>query len=168
MKRLCAVLVIVTASALAQTTSDGTVQALLLEVRQLRQALEKSTLVVPKIQMTLQRMQTQQESVNRAAKELEEVRVRLAKTDAEGVNLASELKSLEFEIGREQDASRRAVLENQVKRLKTIMEQPRTVDSQLRAREGELSGRLRLEQVKLEEMNDKLNALERMLDPQPK
>lgn len=168
MKRLFAVFAILTASALAQTPPDGTLQALLLEVRQLRQALETSTLVVPKIQLTLLRMQTQQESVNRAAKELEDLRVRIARSDSERADLASELKSIEFEVGREQEASRKAILQNQLKQLKAAMEQPRTGDSQLRATEAELSGRLRIEQAKLDEINGKLNVLDRMLDAQPK
>lgn len=114
--------------------------------------------------MTLQRIQTQQESVNRASKELEEVRVRLARADGERTDLASQLKFVEAEVGREQDASRKAALQNQLRQLKVATEQPRAGDSQLRANEAELSGRLRVEQSKLDEMSEKLNALERILD----
>ena len=165
MKRLFAVFAIVAASALAQTPPDGALQALLLEVRQLRQALETSTLVVPKIQLTLLRMQTQQESVNRATKELDDLRVRIARSDSERADL---LKSIDFEVGQEQEASRKATLQNQLKQFKAAMEQPRTGDFQLRATEAELSGRLRIEQAKLDEINGKLNVLDRMLDAQPK
>ena len=85
MIRLLAVSLFATLSlpdALAQTSSDGTIQALLAEVRQLRLALERSAVVAPRIQITLHRMQIQQNSVFRASRELENVRDLLAKSAA--------------------------------------------------------------------------------------
>ena len=69
-------------------TSDSAIQALLDEVRQLRLAVERSAVMAPKIQMTLQRMQLQQDSVSRASRQLEDLHGLLAKSAAEEADLA--------------------------------------------------------------------------------
>lgn len=173
MKRLLAVLVFATfplPSALAQSSSGGTIQTLLAEVRLLRLALERSAVVAPKIQLTLQRMQLQQDSVSRASRELEEVRNQMAKSAAEEASVSTQIREVEASAAREQDAGRRKALETEVKGMKSLMEQQGIGHSQLRARENELAGRLRTEQVKLSELSDhRLNTLERMLEAsQPK
>jgi chromosome segregation ATPase len=151
-------------STMAQAPPDGTIQALLAEVRQLRLALEKSTSVVPRIQLALQRIQTQQNSVQRAAQQLDGLRDRLAASASHQAAQASRLKAIEAEVGREQDLLRRTALENELKQLKMVNDQPQEEELQLRTREVELSGRLRAEQAKLDELNESLAALERMLD----
>ena len=109
-------------SALAQTSTDGTLQALLAEVRQLRLALERSAVVAPKIQMTLQRLQLQQEAVTRASRDLEVVRNQLSGATREERDLTSHLKILEASLVSEQDASKRKALEEETKRVKLGLE----------------------------------------------
>src|SRR6266436_6451363 len=58
----------------------ATIQALLTEVRQLRFALERSTSVVPRIQLAFQRFQLQQDRVDRLSKQLQESHQRTAAT----------------------------------------------------------------------------------------
>ena len=64
-------------------------------------------------------------------------------------------------------------MEDEVKLTKSRLEektdQQKMNDAQQRARESELAGRLQTEQAKLNELNDRLDTLERMLEPpQPK
>ena len=64
-------------------------------------------------------------------------------------------------------------MEDEVKSTKSRLEektdQQKMNDAQQRARESELAGRLQTEQAKLNELNDRLDTLERMLEPpQPK
>ncbi len=151
----------------AQSASETTVQALLTEVRQLRQALEKSAVVAPRIQVTLQRMQLQQEAVARATQSLARARDRLVKATDESVGIANETKALQATAARELDSARRTGIENQVKGMQTFTEQQRIMDLQLRATESELAGVLRTEQGKLDELTERLNALERSLEIQP-
>jgi chromosome segregation ATPase len=150
--------------AMAQAPPDDTIQALLAEVRQLRIALEKSTSVVPRIQLALQRVQTQQDSVQRAAQQLDGLRDRLAASASRQAERASRRKAIEAEIGREQDPVRRAALESELKQMNLMKDQPQEEDLQLRTREVELSGHLRAEQAKLDELSERLTALEHMLD----
>ena len=157
----------VVTSALAQTSSDGTIQALLAEVRQLRITLERSAVVAPKIQVTLQRMQIQQDSVSRVSRELEDLRGDLSKLTAEETRLSGQIKEVELNAAREQDPGRRRELETDVNAMKSLVEQNRIRDAQLRARESEIAGRVQTEQAKLDELNHRLSILERMLEPSP-
>lgn len=149
----------------AQTSSEGTIQALLAEVRQLRLVLERSAVITPRIQVTLQRMQLQQDSVSRASRELEDVRGHLAKSAAEEAGVSVQIKDAELSAAREQDPVRRKQLETDVIAMKSLIEQQRIRDSQLRARENEMTGRLQTEQARLDELNNRLNTLEQMLEP---
>ena len=170
MNRVIAVLAVSFAGlpvTMAQAPPDSTIQALLAEVRLLRLTLEKSTLVVPRINLALQRVQTQQDSVQRAAQQLDGLRERLAAAAGHQAENASRLKALESELGREQDPVRRANLENELKHLKMLNDQLQQEELQLRAREVELAGRSRSEQAKLDELTEKLGALEHMLDGPP-
>ena len=170
MNRVIAVLAVSFAGlpvTMAQAPPDSTIQALLAEVRLLRLTLEKSTLVVPRINLALQRVQTQQDSVQRAAQHLDGLRERLAAAAGHQAENASRLKALESELGREQDPVRRANLENELKHLKMLNDQLQQEELQLRAREVELAGRSRSEQAKLDELTEKLGALEHMLDGPP-
>lgn len=148
----------------AQPSSDATLQALLSEVRLLRQALEKSAILAPRIQLTLQRMQLQQASVVKASHDLAQLRERLAKAANEESGFAAEAKALQAMAAKENDAARRSVLENRVKAMQGAMEQQRMLDSQLRATESDLAGVLRVEQGRWDELQARLDALERSLE----
>src|SRR5207245_10870136 len=88
-------------------TSDSAIQALLDEVRQLRLAVERSAVMAPKIQMTLQRMQLQQDSVSRASRQLEDLREQLAKSAAEEAGVALYLSDVQAGAAMEQDTGHR-------------------------------------------------------------
>ena len=115
----------------------------------------------------LKRMQVQQEAVARAAENLVHAQERLAKAAEESAAIAEQAKALQTAAAREPDATRRTALENQAKAMEATVEQRRTGDLQLHATESELAGVLRGEQRKLDEIDDRLNALERALDNLP-
>jgi chromosome segregation ATPase len=161
------ILAAATGAAFAQQTPDNTISALLSEVRQLRLALERSAVVAPKIQVTLQRMQLQQDAVSRVSRQLEDVRDQIAKSATEEANLASHVKGVEEQVAQEQDPARRKQMENELKHLRTLREkteQKGINEAQQRARESELAGRLQTEQARLNELNDRLSTLERQLE----
>jgi hypothetical protein len=160
-----------TSLALAETNSDATIQALLVEVKQLRLALERSAVVAPKIQVTLQRIQLQQEQVSRMSRQSEDLRDRLAQTALDNTRVAAEIKQADARLTQEPDAARRKVLEEEIRaatnRLEMEREQRAIHEASQRARESDLSDRLRTEQAKLDELNERLNALERLLESPP-
>ena len=105
-------------TARAQNSSDATIQALLAEVRQLRLALERSALVTPKIQVALQRIQIQNDTVARLSREAEESRTITVKVTDEQAELTAELPRAEAMVAEEKDPVKKKDFEEQVRRMK--------------------------------------------------
>ena len=149
-------------------TSDAsaeraTLQALLTEVRQLRFALERSTSVVPRIQLAFQRLQLQQDRVDRLSDQLQESRTHTAGTMDRKAHLVTALQQYENRISQEQDPTRRKGLESEMKGFTAELEQQTLHEQQEQAQELQLSGQLQTEQAKLNELSDQVNELDKKL-----
>lgn len=153
----------------AETTpgDQQVLQALLSEVRQLRLTLQRANLSVFRAQIMIERLRMQQERVDRLARQLEENQNELTGSALSQSQLTERGKELESQIKSEQDAGRRAQLEAQSKELTYIMEQQTERETQLRARQGQLATQLQAERTKLDEIDSRLEALERELEQQP-
>src|SRR5207302_7870751 len=107
---------------------------------------------------TLQRIQLQQEQVSRVSRQLEDLRDHMSQAALDNGRLAAELKQAEARLPQELDPTRRRVLEDQIRaetnRLEVEREQQTVQQAAQRARETELSGRLRTEEAKLDELNE--------------
>jgi hypothetical protein len=142
-------------------------QALLAEVRQLRLALERSALLTPKIQLTMQRLQLQDQRVARLSAPLDTVRHEIARQAAVPQRVAQQIAAIEQQLSTESDTARRKDLERQRAELRAVTS-TQAVDAQLLARESELASSLRTERATLDELSEKLAGMERLLDvPQP-
>jgi septal ring factor EnvC (AmiA/AmiB activator) len=151
----------------AQTPNQdtATIEALLSEVRQLRRTVEKMLSVGPRMQVILQRAQLQEQKVSRLSQQLDEVRKQIAEETAHQSAMAERLANLDQDISAETDARRHGELEEARKELK--MAAGRGPDQRLGARESELANSLATEQAVLNELNEKLDALERQLEASP-
>lgn len=141
----------------------ATIQALLAEVRQLRIALERSTIVLPRLQLAFQRLQAQQDRVDRLSRELRDVRNHIANQAAEGEHAASVKKQLEEMIDQTQDPNRRKQIEAQIRSIAMDRERATAQEQQARLQEGELASQLQSEQAKLAELSEQAAALEKKL-----
>jgi chromosome segregation ATPase len=150
-------------SSVSTKTEDSTLSALLNEVRLLRLALERSAVLLPRMQMNIQRLQYQQERVDRLARELDEFRRKEAASVAEDVRLAAAVKTAESELAQESDARRKRDMEAKISETKAQLEQGQLTHQQQRAREVELSSQLDSERIKLTELSESLRAIEQML-----
>src|ERR1700755_132375 len=79
----------------AQQADAPTIQTLIQEVRQLRLAIEKSSTIAPRVQITLARFQTQQGIVERLEHELRGIQGAVAAQSATRTRLATELDRLD-------------------------------------------------------------------------
>ena len=156
------------APAAAQTANadNATLQALLDEVRQLRMTLEKTVTVGPRMQLLMQRTQLQDARVARISQQLDEVRKQIAAEAAQQTVANEQLAQVDQEISAETDAARRALLEDM--RTHWKMAVGHGPDQQLRARESELANSLQGEQATLNDLNGRLDALERQLETPPR
>jgi septal ring factor EnvC (AmiA/AmiB activator) len=153
-----------TAAAAAQSANPdaATMQEILSEVRQLRRTLEKTISLGPRMQILLQRAQFQEQKASRISQQLDDVRKLIAEQTARQTAANDRLAKIEQDISAESDAARRAQLEDMRAGLKMVA--GNGPDQQLRARESELSNSLETEQAALNDLNEKLDALERQLE----
>src|SRR5260370_37993872 len=133
--------------AAAQTTSPDTaaLQALLSEVRQLRLALERSASIGPKMQLTLQRVQMQEQKLHRVSLELNAVRKEINGLAGPSKRAGAQIPILEQALVSESNPAQRKELEIQLAAVKVVA--GRQVDTQLLAHESELASSLPFKQA---------------------
>jgi uncharacterized protein YlxW (UPF0749 family) len=144
----------------------ATIQALLVEVHQLRLALERSTSVVPRLQIALQRLQAQQDRVDRLSKDLRDVRGSLADHAAGKERIAGAIKQLQNQDADALDPAHKKQFEEMSTALNAQMGEASSREQHDRAQEIDLSNQFQAEQAKLNDLSDQLNALEKKLDQQ--
>jgi len=153
-------------SATAQTTEPErqTLHALLVEVQQLRAAIERSTLLGTRTQIAMQRIQMQEARTTRLSQELDRVRREITDLDRVKTETAAHLRAMEAELSQATDPNGRLRLEEEVKRIKMRLEQLAAQEPQTRAREADLANQVQSEQSRLTELQDRVSAMERALD----
>jgi len=155
-----------TNSAAQAVQSDQTLQALLIEVHELRVALQRSNLNTYHAQITIERMKLQQQRVDRLQAQLGEARNRLAGARKTLSDISSSLKGAEMGIAGETTAAGRAERERYIQSLKVELEELTQKEQQEQGYETQLNAQLQLEQAKLNDLNERLDALQRELETQ--
>jgi len=152
--------------AAAQTSGAErqTLQSLLVEVHQLRLALERSTLLGTRTQIALQRIQMQQSVTAQLSQELETSRRQLEKLQEAQPQVAQRITELEDRLPQISDTLARKEAEGQIKGAKLALERIAATEQQQRAREAALQQQIHAEQSRLNELHDRVNEMERALD----
>jgi DNA repair exonuclease SbcCD ATPase subunit len=156
--------IVFAAQAQTQAPAAPTLEKLLVEVHQLRLALERSTQIAPRIQIAVERLKLQQEKVARTAQQLDELRREVDRGRLEQPKIQQRLQAIENETNQAADPAQRRHLEEAMKDFKLEAEQREKSLQQMQAREGELTGQLQTEQNRLTELNDRLDQIERALN----
>jgi DNA repair exonuclease SbcCD ATPase subunit len=163
---LCLLLLFLTSeTALAQATSasrptsEQSLQELVREVRQLRTTLQRINTAMYKGHVMLERLKLQQEQVARITRELTDARENLSEIRAHQTRLNDLVTKTEsgVEAGVKHPG--------ELAQLKTELEMLKDREPRLAAREMRLANDLELERARLNELNDRLNALELELTP---
>ena len=153
----------------AETTANTAVlQELVSEVRQLRQALERSTATSTRMQVLLQRLQLQNQRLNQATSRLESARDRITQLLSDQANAASAVRLIPERIAKEPDSTRKRELENQLEGTKALLERLGQTEAQLRGQETEADAALHKERTAWEELGNQLTLLEQSLTPIPR
>jgi len=150
-----------------QTTSGDsqTLQSLLSEVRLLRQDLRTTTVATQRSQILIYRLQGQEAAVGRASQRLDEGREKLARTQDEWKHVAAEVKQQEdFVSNTENPPTQRKALENRLPELKTRLESLESEEQQHQSREIDAEQQLRAEEVRLSDLRDRLDRLDKALE----
>jgi septal ring factor EnvC (AmiA/AmiB activator) len=157
----------ISASAQQPGPSDAQIlQQLVTELRQLRLAIERTNSVNSRLQITLQRIQFQQNQVNRVSGQLESIRNEITKSETEQSMASNNLADLESRIEQEQNPNTQKTLQGEHAYMKAFAEQKARVVQDERTREAELTSSLQAEQGKLSELQTQLDSLEKLIEPQ--
>jgi len=117
-----------------------------------------------KAQILLNRLQLQEGAVARASEHLNEVRGRLADTQRRRSDIAGVLKRQEESLdGTEISPADRKQIQNEISRLKTVLENIASEEQQRQVAETEAEEQLRTEQAKLGGLEDRVDRLEKDL-----
>jgi len=148
----------------AQQTPADPVAALLVEVRELRIAMERLASATPRMQLLTSRLTIQEERANRASRDLEGVRSELENIRTEIQALRMQAKMVEDSLPREAEPRQREELERQKHMLATRLETLAAREQFLRNREAEAIGIVGQEQARWQELSSRLDELERALE----
>lgn len=146
-------------------TDTQTLQALLREVRELRQDLRTSSIASERAQILLSRMQAQQQSVNNAQRELDRARSQL--NDAENRRKSFDRQIAYYSSQDNEDSTpdpaKRQMLEENLKRLRALAQDAETQHDSAQTSEMSAKQQLQLEQSKLDALQSELDQIDRAL-----
>jgi len=150
-----------------QTASGDsqTLQALLLEVRQLRQDLQTTTVAAQRAQILLYRLQGEEAAVARASQRFEEAREKVTVIQDQREHVATNIKEYEdFISNTENPSAKRKELEDRLPQFKTRLESLKSEEQQRQTREIEAEQQLRAEEARLSDLRDQLDRLDKALE----
>ncbi len=150
--------------AFGQTATDSqTLQALLAEVRQLRQELRATAITAQRSQILLHRLQVQELVVARASQRLDDARAKLAEVQASHKTTAAQIQQYNDVKEHIENPTAKKQFEDAIVQLQAKLEAQASEEQQRQAREIEADEQLRVEQGKLTALQDQLDQLDREL-----
>ncbi len=169
MKRLSflALIPLLVSTAFAQTNPNDpdTLKALLTEVRQLRQDLRTTTVAAQRAQILVYRAQAQESVVRRMQERVDDNRSKLGQIQSEQRNRAASIKQIEEKKSRSDTPEiEQKQLEDLLSQIKSRFDSDANKEQETQAKLVEAEEQLRLEQAKLNGLQDQLDRLEKVLE----
>jgi uncharacterized protein YeeX (DUF496 family) len=154
------------------TSDTQTLQALLSEVRALRQDLRVSLNRTQTLQILLVRFQMQEGVIARASDRLNDARQKLVDTHVHQKELAAEVKRNEDAVDNAENSQQQAELQERLKPMKSELEIVGNMAQQQQTAEIQAEQQLRDQQDKLSALENQLDALTRNMsisaEPSPR
>jgi predicted nucleic acid-binding Zn-ribbon protein len=164
--RYLALLVMLSLPAFAQKAEadQAVLQKLLVEVQQLRAAIERSTLLGARTQLALTRLQMQEAAATRASQQLNDVRQQGFDIVHRREQDASRLKDWEDKLPGITNADMRRDIDSAIKNTKAELDELATREQVRAARESELANEFQAAQNELAATRARISDMERSLD----
>ena len=150
----------------SQTSSADSqaVQALVVEIRQLRQDLRMTTVAAQRAQILLYRLQSQEAAVARVERRVDEARSSLTKAQSGAKQTAYEIKRMEEQANDSQNAAEQKRLKDMIAEFKAALEAEGSTEAELQIRVAEAEQSLKTEQAKLAALQDQLDRIDKALE----
>lgn len=159
----CSTILLAQAAGGGAPAGGDTLARLLVEVRQLRIAMERSATIAPRIQLLTNRLSLQETRVSRIALHLDNVREQLSRLPEDQRRVGEEIKRYEAMLAENLEPQARREVEMQLRSIKLEAERIANEEQRLRARESDLLLSYTTEQATWQEINNRLHELERSL-----
>lgn len=144
----------------ATPTDSQTLQALLAEIRQLRQDLQTSAIAARRAQILIYRLHVQEAAVSQASQRLDEARSSIEQLRARRKYQESQIKQYEDVKDRAENVAQRRQFEEAITELKAQMEASVSEEQEAHMRKTEFEQQSRIEQAKLDRLQDELDRLD--------
>jgi chromosome segregation ATPase len=157
----------VSPTVLAQTapTDSDTLKALLAEVRLLRHDLQTTTVAAHRAQILIYRVQAQESIVRRMQERADDARSKLAQIHSEQKSRAASIKRIEEKRSRtDTPASEQKDLEDTLAQIKARFDADANTEQETQTKLIDTEQQLRMEQAKLDGLQDQLDRLEKVLE----
>ena len=163
--RYAPVFVLMAAAAAAQAPSPDSqaTQTLLAEVRQLRQDLYAAATTIQRVQIVMYRLQAEGAELNRATQRLDEARGKCSQAQMQRKWLATQIQQTEGRRRDSQNAAEQKAAEVMLVHLRSNEEALIGEEQQCRPEEIDVEAHLRAEQAKMNDLQDKLDKLDKAL-----
>jgi chromosome segregation ATPase len=145
--------------------SNDIMTALLQEVRGLRMAMEHSAAVAPRVQLTLARLNIEEQRIAQLAAQFDRARQEVTTHTLTAQRLSGELEEAEKSLQTTTDEQRRRAIEIGINDLKQQMKLHAASEAAARSRENDAAQALTMEQNRWNDLNARLDELERLLVP---
>jgi chromosome segregation ATPase len=145
--------------------SNDVLRALLQEVHGLRLAMEHSAAVAPRIQLTLARLNIEEQRITQLAAQFDRARQELTNLGVGLRRFADDLEEREKQLQTTADEKARTKLESDIRELKAQLKAFTASEQAARTRENDAAQALTTEQNRWTELNTRLDELERQIAP---
>jgi chromosome segregation ATPase len=145
--------------------SNDVMSALLQEVHGLRMAMEQSAAIAPRVQLTLARLNIEEQRIAQLATQFDRARQELGNHSLSLARVADELEEAEKQLQVTVDEKKRRDLEMGVIGLRRQLKALTAAQQAARTQENDASQALTTEQNRWLELNTRLDELERLLTP---
>ncbi len=166
MPKIVFALMLLTSSAFCQTPvkEPDALQALLIEVHQLRQDIESVTVASQRVQIALYQLQMQDGAVARSTQRLDSVRSKCSAADENRLRTAADIQRFESVVLTTLPEAEAEVVKQRLTELKSHVEAQNAEVQTCQAGEAEASTQLRTDQAKLLDLQDRIARLDKALE----
>jgi chromosome segregation ATPase len=162
---ICFAVLLRTTGVVAQTTPADSqmTQAVLSEIRQLRQDLQATAAIIQRVQIVVYRIQAQESLLDRATQRLETARNVCKGSEMQRKHFTTQIERTEAAKRNAQTTSDRQAAEEMLANLKSSAEMFASEASDCQRDQVDAEIRVRAEQAKMSELQDQLDKLDKVL-----
>ncbi len=142
-------------------TVDTSMESLVLELRALRVAVERSVAVAAQAQMVVARLQVQESRLGLLGRQAQDARMRLQEAVQRASSIQSEIAGLSKRVDEVDSVDERRAIEREIAHQKSALKQAQARADQLREEDTAATHALTSEQARWTDINERLEALER-------